>query len=68
VLWGLRGRAGQADADRLVIESLDFLGPASTFEEARTALHTVDDRLFGGEHREAIDEEFDARAGGIPIP
>ena len=68
VLWGLRGRAGQADADRLVIESLDFLGPASTFEEARTALHTVDDRLFGGEHREAIDQEFDARAGGIPIP
>ena len=62
VLWGLRDRAGQADTDRLVIESLDFLGPASTFEEARTALHTVDDRLFGGEHSVAIDEEFDARA------
>ena len=43
VLWGLRGRAGRADTDRLVVESLDFLGPASTFEEARTALHTVDE-------------------------
>jgi hypothetical protein len=62
VLWGLRGRAGQQVTDRLVVESLDFLGPASTFEEARTALHTVDDRLFGGSHGEAIDAEFDARA------
>jgi len=62
VLWGLRDRAGAAVADRLVIESLEFLGPASTFEEARTALQTADARLFGGEHREAIDEEFDLRA------
>lgn len=61
VLWALRGRAG-ADTDRLVVESLDFLGPASTFEEARTALRTVDDRLFGGRHGQAIDAEFDARA------
>ena len=45
-----------------MVESLDFLGPASTFEEARTALHTVDGRLFGGRHGEAIDAEFDARA------
>jgi len=62
VLWGLHGRTGAAVADRLVIESLDFLGPTSTFEEARTALHTVDQRLFGSQHGDAIDAEFDARA------
>jgi len=62
VLWGLRGRAGAAATDRLAIESLEFLGPASTFEEARTALQTADARLFDAAHREAIDEEFGSRA------
>jgi hypothetical protein len=62
VLWDLRGRVGAATADRLVVESLDFLGPTSTFEEARTALHTVDARLNGERNADAIDGAFDARA------
>ena len=62
VLWGLRGEIGQADCDRLAMDSISYLSPASTFDEAVVALHTVDDRLFAGKHREAIDEQYAARA------
>lgn len=61
VLWGIRTRVGQEVADRLVVESVDFLGNTSTFEEARTALHTADAKLSGGGNKDVIDEEFDAR-------
>jgi Zn-dependent metalloprotease len=61
VLWALRGRLGGDAADRLVVESLEFVDDTSTFEDARAALRTADAQLTGGENRAAIDEEFDAR-------
>jgi hypothetical protein len=64
VLWGVRGRAGGDTADRLAVESLEFLDFTSTFTDAREALRSVDEQLFAGANRAAIDEEFDARAPG----
>lgn len=62
VLWGLRQRVGGDTADKLVIESLEFLGAAATFTDARTALQSVDAKLFSGANKDAIDEEFDSRS------
>ena len=61
ILWSIRAAAGAKCADRLAIESLEFLHRSSTFEEARTALNHADQRLFGGRHRDLIDREFEAR-------
>ena len=62
VLWGIRGRAGQASTDRLAVESLEYLDAGSTFAEAVAALHTADAELHGGANRDAIDDEYAARA------
>jgi len=69
VLWGIRSRVGPEVADLLVLESLQFLGPASTFEDGRAALARVDAALFPspagpGRHAQVIDEEFAARRPG----
>lgn len=61
VLWAARVRLGQELADRLAIESLDFLGNTSTFEDARAALHLVDAILHEDANQHVIDEEFEAR-------
>jgi hypothetical protein len=62
VLWAVRGRAGRDTADRLAVESLEFLDFTSTFTDAREALRSVDEQLFAAANRTAIDEEFDGRA------
>jgi hypothetical protein len=62
VLWGIRGDIGAEKTDRLAIESLEFLSPASSFDDARVALHAVDERLFADEHRQLIDDAYSARA------
>jgi hypothetical protein len=62
VLWAVRERVGQGTADKLAIEALDFLGFSSTFGDAKAALHSVDDKLFAGANKAAIDEEYDRRA------
>jgi Zn-dependent metalloprotease len=62
VLWAIRQQVGQATADKLAIESVDFLDSSSTFEDARSALHSVDAKLFDTANKELIDQEFDARA------
>ncbi|MDQ3973523.1 MAG: hypothetical protein M3276_04175 [Actinomycetota bacterium] len=66
VLWGIRGRVGPEVADLLALESLQFLGPTSTFEDGRAALLKADQQLFPsgtgpGRHQDVIEEEFDAR-------
>jgi hypothetical protein len=62
VLWAIRGRLNQATTDKLAIESVEFLDSASTFDDARAALHTADTQLSGGANSAVIDEEYDARA------
>ena len=62
VLWSIRQQIGAAITDRVVLESLNFLGPGSSFDDARVALHTVDERLNGNTHRQLIDDEFTGRA------
>jgi hypothetical protein len=61
VLWGIRAAVGQETADKLAIESVNFLGATSTFEEARTALVQADDILFAQANQNVIDEKFDER-------
>ena len=61
MLWAIRAQLGQATADTLAIESVEFLDSSSTFEDARTALGSVDQKLNGGANKSAIDREFDAR-------
>jgi hypothetical protein len=61
VLWAIRQRVGQDTADKLAIESVDFLDSSSTFDDAHTALRSVDNKLFGDANGSAIDEEYDAR-------
>jgi hypothetical protein len=61
VLWAIRGEVRQALCDSLAVESLDFLDNTSTFENARTALHSVDARLYGDANKDVIDREFDSR-------
>jgi hypothetical protein len=63
VLWAIRGRVGPETADTLAIGSVDFLDSSSTFDDARAALRSVDDRLFQGANRQVIDEEYDGRVG-----
>jgi hypothetical protein len=64
VLWGLRGQVDSGSADRLAVESTEFLDGSSTFEDALSALHAADDQLFNGANRQAIDDEWNARAPG----
>jgi hypothetical protein len=62
VLWGIRQRLGADTTNRLVIESVEFLGPSATFSDARMALQTVDEKLFQSANTQTIDEEFDSRS------
>ena len=62
VLWAIRGQVGKETADTLAIESVDFLDSSSSFDDARAALRSVDDRLFDGANRQVIDQEYDGRA------
>jgi hypothetical protein len=62
VLWAIRQRMDPGDADRLAIGSVDFLGPSSSFDDARAALHSADEKLFAGANQSVIDEEYDARS------
>lgn len=62
VLWAVRRRLGSGMADTLAMEALNFLGSSSTFDDARAALHSVDQKLFGGANKQVIDEEHDGRA------
>lgn len=62
VLWALRERVGSDTADKLVVESVEFLDSSSSFSDARAALRSVDEQLFDGANRDAIDREFDARS------
>lgn len=62
VLWGIRQHINPADADRIAIGSVDFLGPLSTFDEAVSGLHSADQQLFGGAHQGDIDEEYRKRS------
>ena len=66
VLWGIRSACGAGVADILAAESLQFLDPQSSLQQARTALITADQRLFpapagSGRHEDTIKAEFDAR-------
>jgi hypothetical protein len=61
VLWAIRASIGQAAADHLAIESVNYVDHNSTFENARTALHTADDQLSQGAHAAHIDAAFDPR-------
>jgi hypothetical protein len=60
-LWAIRESVGQQTCDALVVESLDYLDSKSTFGDARTALHAVDQRLNNDQNKDVIDEAFDAR-------
>ncbi|MGH9149806.1 MAG: hypothetical protein ACRD0F_05640, partial [Acidimicrobiales bacterium] len=48
VLWAIRSGLGREITDLVVLESLQFLGPLSTFEDGRAALVRVDRSLFPG--------------------
>jgi hypothetical protein len=66
VLWEIRNRIGRDQADLVVLESLHFLDPNSTFEDGLQALITADANLFpdgpqAGQHAEEIQGSFDAR-------
>jgi hypothetical protein len=61
VLWAIRQGLDRAIADELVLESVEFVGPSSTFEDGLAALHTVDDELHAGANRDLIDEAFQRR-------
>lgn len=62
VLWGVRGLLGQATADQLAIESLNFLNSTSAFDDAREALHSADEQISNGANKSVIDEEYEARS------
>jgi hypothetical protein len=67
VLWGIRSRIGQADADRIAFESLYLVGPGSTFEDGRRALHSANKELFVGgkiaqDGAAVIDQEWARRS------
>jgi Fungalysin metallopeptidase (M36) len=61
VLWAIRAQLGQATADTLAIESVEFLDSSSTFQDARTALRAVDQKLNAGTNQSVIDGQFDAK-------
>jgi hypothetical protein len=66
VLWAIRDEIGAADADDLVIASLEFLGPESSFEDGLAALVTADRKVFPagdriGRNEQLITAAFDAR-------
>jgi Fungalysin metallopeptidase (M36) len=61
ILWAIRSDAGQDVCDGLAVGSLDFLDNTSTFEDARTALHSVDAKLNGDANKDLVDREFDSR-------
>jgi hypothetical protein len=65
VLWDLRSGLGTEIADALVFNSLSYLTPNCTIEEARAALVKTDRDLFpaaeGGRHEDAIEEMYRAR-------
>ena len=62
VLWALRESLGASATDVLVLESLEFLDSSSTFTDAQAALLAVDEKLFDGVNRPAIEREFAARS------
>jgi hypothetical protein len=66
VLWGIRRRTGQHDADRIAFESMYLLGPDSTFGDGREALLTVSEELarsgkIDADHADVIDAEWQRR-------
>ncbi len=67
-LWSIRESLGQTPADRLVIESLFFLTPDTSFIEGRDAVLLADDQLNDGANAEIIKAAFAARGITIPEP
>jgi Zn-dependent metalloprotease len=61
-LWSVRQRIEPTAADGIVIGSVDFLAPTSTFDEAVSALHSADKQLFAGANEVVIDEEYRRRS------
>ena len=60
VLWSIRENVHADIADRLAIESVEFLDATSTFEEGRAALHSADAQLNAGTYQDIIDRAFGA--------
>ncbi len=68
VLWELRGAIGPELADLLAVDTIFYLGEASTLQDARGALLTSDAHMFpsagptsAGRHADAIADAFDRR-------
>jgi hypothetical protein len=62
LLWSIRQGVEPRHADLLAIESVSFLGSASTFDDARAALRAADEKLFGGKNRAIIEQAYAARS------
>ena len=60
-LWDLRGAIGREKTDRLFVRLMTQLSGPATFTDARAMLIQVDDQVFSGEHRSAIERVFDHR-------
>jgi hypothetical protein len=61
VLWAIRQGLDPTTVDALVLESVEFVGPSSTFDDGLAALYTVDEELHAGANRELIGEAFQRR-------